>query len=323
MYTFRHLGRRPPAGVAPWQWLLALLLAAAWPFASSQASCVENPDPEIHRLQVLTAENGAKAVKEAQAMLDELKTTPLPDPLKNASRIAALYAVQAEAYEILEMDEEARKSAAQGLAIATGVHDPLHVELLTAYAENVFQKPGLASARESIEQARMLQPTGSVAEICLLNTRGLLEYQDDRADLAIVTLTQAYRSSIAPAVTEPHIIAADNLALVLRSVGDYPEALKLNQEKIDWDTAHNATASLAVSHFGRGQILRLMQNYRAAIVEYTQSRDLSRLCPTGPVWRSRISAFANRTSSSDSSDSRSASARMPCAPSAACAPPTP
>ena len=57
MYTFTHLGRRPAAGAAPWQWLLVLLLAAAWPFAAARASCIENPDPEIHRLQTLAAEN--------------------------------------------------------------------------------------------------------------------------------------------------------------------------------------------------------------------------------------------------------------------------
>src|SRR5271169_4664102 len=59
-----------------------------------------------------------------------------------------------------------------------------------------------------------------------------------RADLAIVTLTQAYRASIAPAVTEQHIMSADYLSLVMRSMGDYSEALALNQEKIHWDISH-------------------------------------------------------------------------------------
>jgi diguanylate cyclase (GGDEF)-like protein len=93
--------------------------------------------------------------------------------------------------------------------------------------------------------------------------------------LAIVTLTQAYRASIAPAVTEMHITSADYLSLVMRSMGDYAQALELNQEKIDWDSSHNATMSLSVSHFMRGQILKLMGNYKEAIVEFTQARKLS------------------------------------------------
>ena len=120
-----------------------------------------------------------------------------------------------------------------------------------------------------------MQPRGSTADTCLLITRGLLEHRLDREDLAIVTLTQAYRASIAPAVTEPHIMSADYLSLVMRSMGDYSQALTLNQEKIDWDTEHDATMNLSVSRFMRGQILKLMGNYNAAIIEFTQARQLS------------------------------------------------
>ena len=100
-------------------------------------------------------------------------------------------------------------SGAKGLKLATEDHDPVHLELLSLYAENVYDKAGIAGAIKAIEAARMLQPRGSPADTCLLITRGLLEHRQDREDLAIVTLTQAYRASIAPAVTEPHIMSAD------------------------------------------------------------------------------------------------------------------
>ena len=121
----------------------------------------------------------------------------------------------------------------------------------------------------------MLQPRGSPADTCLLINRGLLEHRQGREDLAIVTLTQAYRASGAPAVTEAHIMSADYLSLVMRSMGDYSQALALNQEKIDWDTAHDATMSLSVSRFMRGQILKLMGDYDASIAEFAKARKLS------------------------------------------------
>ena len=275
MHMLRHSGRRASTRAALWQWPLALLLAAACPLAPALASCFDNPDPDIHRLQALVPADATKAVRETQDLLKAIKAAPPLDADRAARRSAALYAVQAEAYGILELDEDARRSATLGLGLATNVHDPVYLELLAAYAENVYERTALVNAMESIEAARIVQPQGSTADTCLLITRGLLEHRQDRADLAIVTLTQAYRASIAPAVTEVHIMSADYLSLVLRSMGDYAQALALNQEKIEWDAAHDATMSLSVSYFMRGQILRLMQNYKAAIVEYGQSKSLS------------------------------------------------
>ena len=274
MYKFRHAGRdaSKPAGLWWWPWVL---LASAWLPLPAWSSCLDNPDPEIHQLQELIGEDAGKVLKQTRTLLAALRRAPVADLSHNASRIAAVYAVEAEAYGILELDADARGSAAKGLALATGEHDPIHLELLSAYADNVYDRAGIAGAIEAIEAARVLQPRGSLADTCLLITRGLLEHRQDREDLAIVTLTQAYRASIAPAVTETHIMSADYLSLVMRSMGDYSQALALNQEKIDWDTAHDATMSLSVSRFMRGQILKLMGNYNAAIVEFSQARKLS------------------------------------------------
>jgi diguanylate cyclase (GGDEF)-like protein len=252
-----------------------VLLASPWLPAAAMAGCLDNPDPDIHQLQALVAADASKALKEAQSLLDTLQRAPLPDSSHNATRTAALYVVQAQAYGILELDANARTIAAKGLALAPGAHDPIHLELLMAYAQNVYDEAGIAGAIEAIEAARLLQPRGSSADTCLLMARGLLEHRQDREDLAIVTLTQAYRASLAPVATEAHIMSADYLSLVMRSMGDYAQALALNQEKIDWDTSHDAITSLSVSRFMRGQILKLMGNYHAAITEFTQARKLS------------------------------------------------
>jgi diguanylate cyclase (GGDEF)-like protein len=103
----------------------------------------------------------------------------------------------------------------------------------------------------------------------------LLEHRLDRDDLAIGSLSRAYRASNAAAMAEPHILSASALSVVMRSMGDYEQALALNQEKVDWDAARGANLSLSVSRFMRGRILQLMGNYSAAIEQFVQSRRLS------------------------------------------------
>jgi diguanylate cyclase (GGDEF)-like protein len=190
-------------------------------------------------------------------------------------RIAALYGVEAQAYNILEVDDAARDAAQKGLKIATSATDPVHLDLLQAQVESVYDQAGIDSAIASIEAARNLQPRGSLADTCLIITRGLLQYRQDRADLAVVGLMQAYRASMSPAMIEARVAAAEMLSLVMRGMGDYEQALALNQEVIDWDTAQGATLSISTARFMRGQILKLMGEYSAAIDQFTQSRNLS------------------------------------------------
>ncbi len=58
-------------------------------------------------------------------------------------------------------------------------------------------------------------------------------------------------------------------------MGDYPQALALNQEAIDWDTAQHAPLALSVDRFLRGRILILMRKYAEAIDEFDEARKLS------------------------------------------------
>ena len=103
--------------------------------------------------------------------------------------------MEAEAYSILELDANARSAAEKGLALVPSPRDPVHLELLNAYASAVYDSAGIAAAIQTIEAARAAQPSGSQADTCLLINRGLLEHRLGREDLAIVTLTQAYRAS--------------------------------------------------------------------------------------------------------------------------------
>ena len=97
----------------------------------------------------------------------------------------------------------------------------------------------------------------------------------DHAELAVVNLTQAYRISDSRGMVNQKVIAAATLSNVMALLGDFDQALTLNQESVDWATAHDATLSLSVLRFARGKILRSMRNFSAALEQYTQARSLS------------------------------------------------
>jgi diguanylate cyclase (GGDEF)-like protein len=58
-------------------------------------------------------------------------------------------------------------------------------------------------------------------------------------------------------------------------MGDYPQALTLNQEVIDYDTARSATLDLSITRFQRAEIENARQHYGAAIEQLGAARALS------------------------------------------------
>jgi diguanylate cyclase (GGDEF)-like protein len=271
MIIFRRSARHIPNTACPWVWP-ALVLAWAWLPSAAGAVCIPSPDPAIRQLQTLVPNDAVKALSQVRSTLDGLSHGAAPP---SNAYFAGLYAVQAEAYSLLELSAEARTAASEGLALAPDVHDPLHLQLLAAYADSTFEGPAIGAAITSLETARAAQIPGSLPEVCLLITRGLLENREDRADLAIVTLTQAYGATKSPSMTEAHVYSAAVLSIVMRSMGDYAQALELNQQEIDWNTSHHAPLSLSVARFMRGRIMALMGSHAAAVVEFTEARRLS------------------------------------------------
>jgi diguanylate cyclase (GGDEF)-like protein len=262
----RRASRAGIAGI-----LAALLLSWTFGLQPAAAACVPNADPAIRALQILVDQDANAALKKVAQLLKAELAAPIPNP----QRLASLYSVQAQAYSILELESKARDAVFKGLKYATDNTDPVRIMLLAMYAENVYDQAGITAAVKATEEAQAVQKRGSLEDICLLIGRGLLQYREDRQDLAIGSLTQAYRSSTTPAFAEPHVLAAGVLATVLRGMGDYPQALALNQEAIDWDTGQHAPLALSVDRFLRGRILILMQKYAQAIDEFDDARKLS------------------------------------------------
>lgn len=255
--------------------LLLLLLGLTCDFAlhPTQATCLASADPEIRAHNAFVAHDATQALGAAQSRIDTLTHSPQLD----SNSLAALYGIQAQSYSALELDAQAREVALKGLSLAPDPSDPAHVDLLIAYAENVYEPAGIDSVIGMIQTARGAQKGSSAADICLLITLGRLQFRQDHAAQAVASLTQAYRASMMPTLAEQRVAAASALSTVLRSAGDFRQALALNQEVIDWDTTHGATLDLSTSRYLRGRIFAALHNYEQAIEEYAKARELSAL----------------------------------------------
>jgi diguanylate cyclase (GGDEF)-like protein len=249
----------------------ALLAVTTLCGGTALAGCLQLSAPGIQALQELSGRDPKKAIEEVKKELEVAgRSTPVDE-----QRIAALYAVEAASYSLLELDANARAAALKGLEFATDPFDPTHVALQTAYADNVYDAEGINAALALVEKARSQQPPESRAALCLQISIGRIQNRRGRSDLAILALTQAYQSSLTLAAPEPRVAAAAALAPVMQAVGDYKQALSLNQEVIDWAVKHDATLTLSVLHYLRGEIFTEMHDYPAAIEQTQQARQLS------------------------------------------------
>jgi diguanylate cyclase (GGDEF)-like protein len=251
--------------------LLGLLLFAGLPRAAS-ADCFPVTDAAYKALDPLVDRNGTRALATVAARMRALGQAGAPaDP----RQLAALYAVQADAYSILELDHEARAAASRGLALVRGQTDPLRLELLSTEALNIYTQSGIRAAIGSIAQARAQQPAGTLSNLCLAIALGDLERRAGENALATRTLTQAYHDSETPEWAEAHAEAASSLSQALRGVGDYPEALTLEREKISWDAARHDSLALSVSTYLEGELLDSTGDFRDAIATFRRARRVS------------------------------------------------
>ena len=251
--------------------LLALALGAAYSTAA-WAECFPVSNAVYATLDPEVSKNATRALAAVDASLRPLERS---GATVDSQRLAALYAVQADAYSILELDHDARATALKGVALASTRGDPLRLELLSTAALNIYTQDGIRAAIGTIKAARDAQPADSLSRACLEITLGTLERRAGQDALATRTLTQAYHDTEAPERAEAHSGAASALSSALRAVGDLPEALILQREKIDWDTAHGDSLALSVSTYLKGVILESMGELHPAIGVFERARGIS------------------------------------------------
>lgn len=251
--------------------LLALALCAASPI-TAWAECFQVSDPAYRALDPLVDKDATQALSAASARLRALERAGSP---ADSRQIAALHAVQADAYSILELDDQALAAAERGLALVSGPTDPLRLEMLYTEAYNVRTQPQIHGTMRVIAKALAQQPRYSLSGLCLEVALGALELRAGQYALATRTDTAAYRDSETPARAEAHAEAATELSSALQSVGDYDEALALVREKIAWDAAQADALDLSVSYYLEGEVLNKLREFRAAIAVFERGRRIS------------------------------------------------
>src|ERR1700737_3674997 len=117
MHRLWDRGRGVTQTAWPLIWRAAVLLCA-WSPPAVHAGCIVNPDPEMRDIQRLIDKDATQALKQIEDRMDAVRREAGASPVK-AQQLASLYAVEAEAYGILERSAEARNSAAEGLKLAT------------------------------------------------------------------------------------------------------------------------------------------------------------------------------------------------------------
>lgn len=251
--------------------LLALALCAASPL-TARADCFPVSDSAYVQLDPLVDRNPHQALAEVARSLRKLQGA---GKAEDSRQLAALYAVQADAYSMLELDHEAHTAAEKGLALLTGPTDPLRLELLSTAALNLDTQEGIRDSIGTITAARAGLAPDSLSGLCLEIALGNLEDRAGEIALATRTDTQAYRDSEAPERAEAHAEAAIELSAVLRHTGDIREALTLVRESIRWDEAHDDALALSVATYVEGEILEVMREFQAAIPLFQRARGIS------------------------------------------------
>ena len=239
---------------------------------SARADCFPITEAAYVTLDPLVDSDPARALRAVAARLEAIdRAGTSPD----SRQLAALYAVQADADDILELDREARATAEKGLALVNGDTNPLRLELLSTAALNIYTEEGIREAIGTIEKARARQPPRSLSDLCLEIALGTLQRRAGENSLATRTVTRAYRDTETPARAEAHAEAAIELSSALRGVGDFQEALTLVREKIAWDIAHGDSEALSVSTYLEGEDLNAMREFRPAIAAFERARGIS------------------------------------------------
>ena len=238
----------------------------------AQAGCIDLPFPDLQSLAALDQTNANQAAAAAQAQIDLARRDPSTTPL----RLAALYAVAAQSNSILELDAPARAAAVSGLKLSPPADSAVGLSLMESYAETVYDVPGMKREVENLSKAAAGQPRGSQTEVCLLNTVGWLQHRLNQDDLAVVTLTTAYKDSATPALSRQRALAAEALSKVMDGMGDFNQALDLTRETIDWERDHHAVQMLSGTLYARGEVLLEKRDFEGALAEFEEARLLAK-----------------------------------------------
>ncbi|HVN99576.1 MAG TPA: GGDEF domain-containing protein [Steroidobacteraceae bacterium] len=249
-----------------------LLAAAVLACGRAHGECLELPDSDLRSLAALEDVDATQALARARALIAAAQDDHAMPPLRRA----ALYAIAAQSSSVLELDADARADALRGLALTPADDNPVYLSLLVSYAESVYDTPGLQQPEEKLSAPVARLPVGSVGHVCVLGALGWMQHRLNRDDLAVVTLTNAYRETAPPRLAHQRARAAEALAAVMDGMGDFDQALDLIQVALDWEQAQGAQQAMSITRYVRGQVLLEKGDARAALVDFDAARTMAR-----------------------------------------------
>ncbi len=249
---------------------LCLLFAVS----SAHASCLMLPSSALKELDHLTDRDPEAAVTEALARIDALRTNP------DALIEAQLYAVIAQAryYQSRTNDTNAAADKAETL-LNTLASSPetdqirLRVRINVADASETSDRSAAAitSMNHLVATTRQQSPEHS----CALSIRAQARAELGAIALAAADGFEAYRIAETGGWPEAKVTAAYVLATIYRRSGLLPEAERMINEVVAFDTSHRRTPGVARASYVRGQILIEMRQFKEARAALELSRESS------------------------------------------------
>lgn len=253
-----------------------ILIASTFSSWCVEASCFSNLDPRVQEFEDLLR-------KSPTAVQNRLGSKLENDASLDSAYRAAAYALLAAAYSVEEKSAETHAAVEKGLALVDDKTSPVYLNLLFLDAARPLEEAEITQGIERAEAAIAAQVKDSPGESCALTTLGVLEYVANRADRASMHLTRAYQMSVGDERRQQRVLAAAALSVVMQALRNFPTALELSKEVIDWHAQRQSMAELSTAYFMHGYILNELGKALEARVALERSRTIGRALDGGFV----------------------------------------
>ncbi len=231
----------------------------------AHAACIGHQSGALGEMEELAFRDPATALPRLASTLADSQD------LSVEGRVA-LHAIAADASRQLGFSRQSITHAEAGLALLpAGDMSDLAVRMRAVRALVSTNVGGIDAA--TVELTRMIESLRDrpLALGCVLRDRGWLNFRDGNPDQALDDLFRAYTLLRRHASREEAAVAAGRLSMAQFSVRDYPQALALVDETIEFFRAQNAQIRLATALDRRAAILKAAGRLDEALLAATEA----------------------------------------------------
>jgi diguanylate cyclase (GGDEF)-like protein len=246
-------------------WVSCLMALTVFVLPQTHAACVGTQGGDLADLE-------ERAFRDPATALPELANTITSTADMPPTRRAALHAIAAEAARQLGFSRQAITYADAGLALLpAGDMSDLAVRMRTVRAVVSTNVGGIDAA--TVELTRIIDSVRDrpLALGCVLRDRGWLNFRDGNPDQSLDDLLRAYALLRRNASREEAMVAAGRLSMAQFAVRDYPQALALVDETIEFFREEKAKIRLATALDRRARILKAAGRLEEAMIAATES----------------------------------------------------